>query len=388
MKKKLLARKVFVLIKWFSIFGIIFVLGGCASYLYLTQKDIFLISKSPYLGFVSEVYDVIKDNYWNKLTDKELSVLFKSAAEQLGKKALFFPSENKKGVLLMLNTILSSMEDQQKKEFVIQLADLVLKNLPPAGRSSLYATKEQKELTQMVENINPDTGKKEPTILSQTISSKTPGQKPASVLTPEILYLRLQRFSSTTLTEFQEEADKADKIKTLNTLILDLRGNIGGSIDILPYFLGPFIGYNQYAYEFFSQGEHIPFKTKTGWLPSLVRYKKVIVLIDENTQSTAELFASVLKKYNVGVLVGRETKGWGTVERVFPIKQQIDPNETYSVFLVHSLTLREDGKPIEGNGVEPTISIDAPDWKEQLFLYFHWKELADVVEKVWQHPPF
>ena len=120
----------------------------------------------------------------------------------------------------------------------------------------------------------------------------------------------------------------------------------------------------------------------------MVRYKKVIILIDENTQSTAELFASVLKKYNVGVLIGRRTKGWGTVERIFPIKQQIDPNETYSVFLVHSLTLREDGQPIEENGVEPTISIDDPDWKNQLFAYFHWQELAQVVEEIWENPPF
>jgi len=371
------------------IFGLVlFLLGTGFGYYYFGQTTGFFLKQDIYLKFLDEVYGIIQNNYWEKLSEEQLSELFRSAAEKITQQRYILPSPNKLGVLLMVRNIMRQMKPDEKKEFVVQLSDTVLKNLYPFQRSSLYTTKEAKELAQMVNNINPETGTKNPTIASKPIPSPVSSSKISSVYTPEILYLRLQRFSPSTLEEFQKEVEKADKIESLNTLILDLRGNIGGSIDILPYFLGPFIGNNQYAYEFFSRGEYIPVKTKTGWLPALVRYKKVIILIDENTQSTAELFASVLKKYNVGVLIGRRTKGWGTVERIFPIKQQIDPNETYSVFLVHSLTLREDGQPIEENGVEPTISIDDPDWKNQLFAYFHWQELAQVVEEIWENPPF
>jgi len=61
--------------------------------------------------------------------------------------------------------------------------------------------------------------------------------------------------------------------------------------------------------------------------------------------------------------MGEKTAGWGTVERVFPIKQQIDPAVTYSLFLVHHITLRDDNQPIQGNGVEPVIALADPQWK-------------------------
>jgi len=83
-----------------------------------------------------------------------------------------------------------------------------------------------------------------------------------------------------------------------------------------------------------------------------------VVLVNENTQSSAEVIASVLKKYNVGVLTGKSTRGWGIVEKVFEIENQLGTEEKYSMFLVHTLTTREDNLPIEGRGVEPVINME------------------------------
>ncbi len=124
----------------------------------------------------------------------------------------------------------------------------------------------------------------------------------------------------------------------------------------------------------------------TGWLESLVRYKKVVVLIDGNAQSSTEMMAAALKKYNVGVLVGTKTKGWGTVEKVFALDHQIDPTQKYSMFLVHSLTLRDDNQPIEGRGVDPAVNINDKDWEKQLNEYFSYPPLLDAVKKVLKQP--
>ncbi|MBU3935051.1 S41 family peptidase, partial [Patescibacteria group bacterium] len=186
----------------------------------------------------------------------------------------------------------------------------------------------------------------------------------------------------TSLQEFVRVMDKANKGEQLDGLIFDLRDNIGGAIDNLPYFLGPFIGPDQYAYQFYHQGEKEDFKTRSGWINSLARYKKVVILINEQSQSSAELMASVLKKYNVGVLMGNTSKGWGTIEKVFPIENQIDDKETYSIFLVHRVTLREDGQAIEGQGVEPLISFDDKNWKRELLKYFEDPLMVEAVEKV------
>ncbi len=388
--------------------------------------------KDKYVVFLSEIYDTIKANYWDKITDEQLTNLFVLGTEKLTGQPLPSSPKDKTSLQKTLAKILKEMKDEpKKKEFTTQLADIVLANLQPFGRSRLYSRNEEISLKNTVENINPSVDQYQVMGVRKDASAeeiqknyqeqtqvlkkeKTPeaqqklaqlnkayqvladkdarkiydesGVEPTmeyKLLRPEIFYLHLHKFSPTTIEELLRVTQKMDdKPESLNILILDLRDNVGGAIDGLPYFLGPFIGNDQYAYQFYHQGEKQDFKTKIGWLPSLVRYKKVIVLINENTQSSAEVMAAVLKKYNVGILVGTTTRGWGTVEKVFELKSQIDSAEKYSAFLVHSLTLREDGQPIEGKGVEPLISLKDPNWEKQLDAYFHYPALATVIKEV------
>ena len=330
--------------------------------------------KNIYIEFLFEVYDKIQENYWNKISDEELTNIFKLGSEKLTQKPQVLEPANKEGLDKLVTGILENMNEEQKKEFSAQLANLVLVNLKPFGRSGLYTPKEEEELKNKVENVNPETGEVELTIYTKLVH-------------PKILHLYIKRMSPTTLNDLKIETEKFDNIEGLDTLIIDLRGNIGGSLDILLYLLGPFIGKGQYAFELFQQEEYKPFKTEFGWLPSLVRYKKVVVLIDENSQSSAEVMAVTLKKYNVGVLVGTKTKGWGTIEKVYEVENQIDPDKKYSVFLVNHLTLRADNQSIEENGIEPVININDPKWKEQLLAYFNYNELIKAVEEVWNISP-
>jgi hypothetical protein len=417
---------------------IAFLLGGLASYFYFQKAQPELGPKdNVYLAFLSEIYDKIKENYWEDLTDLQLCNLFKSATETLLARPQpeLWP-QNKEGLLKMLAETIDDLPQQKRKEFSVKLANLVLINLKPLERNQLYTQKDEKALKNRVQNINPEVDLYQTLEVSKEASPKeieeayqkklaklksqpdlpeikqkikeveyahrvlsSPEKKEkydrfgieptvfSKVIDPNIFHIYIKKFSPTTLEEFERAAESVDNLKDLDTLILDLRDNVGGSIDLLPYILGPFIGQNQYAYELYHQQNYQPFKTKTGWLPSLVKYKKVVILVNEKTQSTAELMAATLKKYNVGVLVGLPTRGWGTVEKVFQIEQQIDPAETYSVFLVHSLTLREDGQPIEGRGVEPVININDPDWEKQLLSYFHYPELIQAIKEIWEKDP-
>lgn len=331
-------------------------------------------SENIYVEFLSEVYDKIKENYWNKMSDEELANLFKLATEKLVQTPQNLSSADKGGMTEMVTSALEKIEESKKKDFSAQLAHLVLWNLKPFGRSALYVKKDEENLKNTVENVNPETGKVEPTV-------------GANLVRPTILHLYISKISPTTLDDFKKETEKFDNTEGLNALILDLRGNIGGSLDMLQYLLGPFIGPNNYAFEIFQQGNYDPFKTKFGWLPSLVRYKRVVILADNNTQSSAEVMLAALKKYNVGVFVGTKTKGWGTIEKVYEIDHQIDPNEKFSIFLVNHLTLRDDNQPIEEAGVEPTIDVNDPKWENKLFDYFNSNELVKAVKEVWNTPP-
>ena len=88
---------------------------------------------------------------------------------------------------------------------------------------------------------------------------------------------------------------------------------------------------------------------------------------------------AALKTYNVGVVVGTLTKGWGTVEKVFELENQLDEGETYSAFLAHHLTLRGDGQPIEGRGVDPMVNINDSNWEDQLLSYFNFPQLVTQI---------
>ena len=413
--------------KWMKVVTVVLLVVSLAGGVWLYKTNILNKSENvlgeqedKYQQFVAEVYDKIQSNYWEKISDKDLSNLFLLAANKVTNKNNNLISPDKNGVLAMV-------KGMETKELISGMSDVVLANLQPFGRSRLYSLKEEKQLSNTVNNVNPEkdltktlgvgpsaTDKEVVVAYEEKIKeAKTPekvaevkqafkvlknedsrkiytisGVEPTieyKLMTTSIYYVHMIKFSPTSLDEFVRVMDKVNgKGEELDTLILDLRGNIGGAIDGLPYFLGPFIGQDNYAYQFYQQGKKEDFKTVTGWLDSMVRYKKVVILIDENAQSTAEVMASVLKKYNVGVLVGNTTKGWGTVERVIPIEHQIATDEKFSLFLVHHVTLRDDGQPIEGRGVDPMISIMNPKWKNELLSRFGSSEIVKAVEDVYK----
>lgn len=432
------SRRPFLLIVKIVVVLMVFALGAGAG-LWYSQNYLPAVTTpektDKYQAFVYEVYDLIKDKYWDKIDDEKLSSLYELAIVKLTGNPKTLKKQDKEGVWQAIDDAIRNLSDDKKKVFVTSLSDIVLANLNPAGRSRLYTEKMQQDLSQVVQNIDPqkdlyqdlgvgrDASKEQIDqqfrnkqqeleskaqtspeareelekiraayeVLSndsQKLNYDARGALPTStgqVISNSVAYIKLDRFSPTTFDEFQNTARELDKGDT-DSLILDMRGNIGGAIDLLPYFLGPFIGQDQYAYELFQQGEKEPVKTKVGWLNSLVRYKKVVVLVDRNSQSTAELMAATLKKYNVGVLVGEKTKGWGTIEQVMELKNQLDDTEKYSVFLVHHITLREDGQPIEGNGVDPHIDVNNPNWKQELLSYYNYQPLVTAISLLLERP--
>ncbi len=421
---------------------IVLLAGAAASFFYFKNGRLSLLGAitaqrsagDPYAEFLSEIYDKIKENYWDKISDEDLSNIYKLAAEKLTGKTLGLETNNKAGVKNLAAAIIKDMDAAGKIEFSAKLEDVVLANLKPFGRSRLYTTKQEQDLANAVQNVNPEKnlyallglekgasqeeisgayekktqelknnqtpeGKKklEETSYAYGVlndASKKQNYDKAGIeptvfsklVRPGIFYIHITKISPTTLDEFQKTADSVSGKKGLSSLILDLRGNVGGAVDLMQYFLGPFIGPGQYAYDFFHQGDYTPFKTKTGWLESLVQYKRVVVLVDGGVQSSAEIMAATLKKYNVGILVGEPTKGWGTIEKVFDIEHQIDSSQKFSALIVHSVTLRDDGQPIEGRGVDPLINITDKDWQKQLLEHFNYPEFGRAVKEMWDNP--
>ena len=115
-------------------------------------KNIDLAIEDKYTKFVDEVYGVIMDNYWNILTEEQLTDLFVLATENITGTS----ATSKKSRSDFIKTIGGVIErydnDAKKREFVLALGDLVLSNLEPFGRSRLYSHVEEKALSDTVTN--------------------------------------------------------------------------------------------------------------------------------------------------------------------------------------------------------------------------------------------
>ena len=158
MFKGIKARKIL------GIFSVLLIFGGglAGGYFYAqkinspTKEEAFSFKENTYSPFLSEVYDKIKENYWKSLSDEELTHLFVLGIEKLVGQPQSLKKENKEELLKTADTILKEIDSQEKKkEFVAQLADIVLANLEPFGRSRLYSKKDETALKNNVENKNP-----------------------------------------------------------------------------------------------------------------------------------------------------------------------------------------------------------------------------------------
>lgn len=133
----------------------------------------------------------------------------------------------------------------------------------------------------------------------------------AYMVTPEIGYIKLNKFSATTYKEFSQAVNTLKK-KGMQKLILDLRGNPGGflnaAIDVADEFLadGKLIVYTEGK----SRPKSYAFATKKGRLLT----QDVVVLLDEGSASASEIVAGAIQDNDRGTIIGRRSFGKGLVQ--------------------------------------------------------------------------
>ncbi len=138
----------------------------------------------------------------------------------------------------------------------------------------------------------------------------------AYMLDKKIGYIRISSFGQKTHEEFVTKLDSLQK-KGMKDLVLDLQSNGGGllqaSVDIANEFL------NKNELILYTQGRVFPrydYLAKGGG-----RFGKgrVVVLIDENTASAAEILSGAIQDWDRGIIVGRRSFGKGLVQRPFDL---------------------------------------------------------------------
>jgi len=131
-------------------------------------------------------------------------------------------------------------------------------------------------------------------------------------LTDEIGYIKVNRFSETTYTEFSE-ALEALVDKGVNTLVLDLRNNPGGYIYAAEKIVDEFLEDDKLILITKNKNgeENKSYATRKGDFEK----GKVYVLINENSASASEIVAGALQDNDKGIIIGRRSFGKGLVQR-------------------------------------------------------------------------
>ncbi len=111
----------------------------------------------------------------------------------------------------------------------------------------------------------------------------------------------------------------AELMKTgIDGLVIDLRGNGGGSLSEALELTGLFIESGPIVQTRDSSG-HVEINTDPD--PGIVYGGPLAVLVDRNSASASEIFAGAIQDYQRGIIIGEPTFGKGTVQNVVDLNR-------------------------------------------------------------------
>ena len=172
------------------------------------------------------------------------------------------------------------------------------------------------------------------------------------VVDDHIGWLSCSSFGETSGAYFEEYITAEDE--AADRWVVDLRGNPGGSATAVIQAVGYVLGNHDVAYVVDRQGSLAvwrpnPFPVE---IPGLIQ-EPLVVLVDGNSASAAELFAAAMRDYHYGLIIGTRTFGKGIAQNVFELSDgsafKITTNRYYSPNYVTP----------DRSGVLPHLVVDA-----------------------------
>lgn len=169
-----------------------------------------------------------------------------------------------------------------------------------------------------------------------------------------IQYLRFNSFQPENPTDI---LDTLDGMNPDASLIIDLRGNEGGSANATSLILSRFVQKEIPIYERKGRSESI---TEVVVPAGRLFSGKVVVLVDEMSISAAENLAGIMQHAGLATVIGSRTPGqllWG---------QGFTVEENVMAVIPTARVIYPDGSEIEGTGLTPDIEVTLN--RDELFM--------------------
>ncbi len=182
----------------------------------------------------------------------------------------------------------------------------------------------------------------------------------AEIKVPEVAWHMLQGrpIAHVGVQQFGQDADEqlrkaiaGAKGQGARGLVIDVRFNPGGLKDQAVAVTSEFLKGGNVFIEQDAKGKRTPVPVKPGGVAPDV---PIVVLIDEGTASSAEIFAGAIQDHKRGKLVGEKTFGTGTVLQPYGL------SDGSAVLLAVSEWLTPNGRQIWHEGIKPDEPVALP----------------------------
>ena len=167
------------------------------------------------------------------------------------------------------------------------------------------------------------------------------------MLEDDMSLISVSEFDDVTVDQF---ADALATVKGSGAkgIILDLRGNPGGSLSAVVSMCRMILPEGLIVYTEDKSGKRSEYTCDGSRKLTL----PLVVLVDMNSASAAEIMAGAIQDHGLGTLVGTTTFGKGIVQQIVPFKDGSAVKITISAYFTPS------GKNIHGIGIVPDVECE------------------------------
>ena len=174
--------------------------------------------------------------------------------------------------------------------------------------------------------------------------------KHVQILKDNIGYIRLTEFREDSAKAFREALDDLQDLGA-NSLILDLRNNPGGLLNVAIRITEEFLPAGEIIVSTKGRRRSQNTITKSENRRHLIDWP-MVVLINEGSASGSEILAGALKDNKRAIILGEKSFGKGSVQSVIPLPDGSGLRLTTSKYFTPA------GTSIHGIGIEPDIVVE------------------------------
>lgn len=193
----------------------------------------------------------------------------------------------------------------------------------------------------------------------------------ASKVSEKVGYIKLEHFDG--INAFMDFMDAYDDFRDsgINTVVLDLRDNMGGGIDCLVNLMDNIIPEKDIPYLMTWSAK--PMKLNTFMSEGYgFEFNKFVILVNENTASAAEMMAGALQDLGYADVVGKTTYGKGMGQ----LHMQLEDGDE-AVITTMQMKLPTSGS-YDGIGIIPDYDVDLDIKPYTLPYLIPLKEKSDI----------